>query len=56
MKVMLSECCEGLPVNDTLNGKIGICNNCKNWAEFYSDFWIGEKVIEEYRKGEKNEE
>ena len=44
MNVMVSECCNALPLFNRLNGKLGTCAKCNDFAEFYLDFWQEERV------------
>ena len=47
---MVSECCSALPFNNILNGRLGMCGRCKEWSEFYTDFWGDEQVADEKEK------
>ena len=38
MKVIVSECCNALPLHDIHDG-MGICSECKENSTFYNDFW-----------------
>ena len=44
MKVMVSECCNALPLFNRLHNRQGTCAKCNEWSEFYLDFWQEERV------------
>ena len=44
MKVMVSECCNALPLFNRIEGRQGVCAKCNEHSEFYLDFWQEERV------------
>ena len=54
MKVMVSECCNALPLFNRIEGRQGICAKCNEHSEFHLDFWQEDRVNEE-QKRRKNE-
>jgi len=53
MKVMVSECCNALPLFNRMQGRQGTCAKCNEWSEFYLDFWQENKITDKPDKTDK---
>ena len=42
--MMVSECCNTLPLFNRIEGRQGICAKCNEHSEFHLDFWQEKKV------------
>ena len=54
MKVMVSECCNALPLFNRMQGRQGTCAKCNEWSEFYLDFWQENKITDKPDKRKVN--